>query len=155
MSEGIKIVTTNRKARHEYHIEDTLEAGIVLVGTEVKSVREGRINLQEAYCTVIDGEMMLMQCHISPFKHGNRFNHDPLRRRKLLLHSKEIQKMEVASEQKGYAIIPLKVYLKKGKVKVEIGLGKGKKLYDKRADIAERDTRRQLDRILKSGSASD
>ena len=155
MSEGIKIVTTNRKARHEYHIEDTLEAGIVLVGTEVKSVREGRINLQEAYCTVIDGEMMLMQCHISPFKHGNRFNHDPLRRRKLLLHSKEIRKIEVASEQKGYAIIPLKVYLKKGKVKVEIGLGKGKKLYDKRADIAERDTRRQLDRILKSGSASD
>lgn len=155
MSDSIKIITKNRKARHEFHIEDSLEAGIVLVGTEVKSVREGRLNLQDAYCRVVDNEMLLLQCHISPFKHGNRFNHDPLRPRKLLLHRKEIAKYEKASEQKGYSIVPLKVYLKNGRVKVEIGLGKGKKLYDKRTDMAERDSRRQLERVMKSGSATD
>ena len=151
MSEGIKIITTNRKARHEYHITDTLEAGIVLQGTEVKSLREGRANLQDAFCTVVDAEMMLMQCHISPFKHGGHYNHDPTRPRKLLLHRKEIDKFDAAVQQKGYTIIPLKLYFKSGRVKVEIGLAKGKKLYDKRSDIADRDSKRRLDRIMKEG----
>ncbi len=151
MSDGIKIITTNRKARHEYHISETLEAGLALLGTEVKSLREGRANLQEAYCAFSDGEMMLMQCHISPFKHGGHFNHDPLRPRKLLLHKRELKKWDDASHQKGYTIVPLKMYFKAGKVKVEIGLAKGKKLYDKRTDIADRESKRKLDRILKEG----
>lgn len=151
MAEGIKIITTNRKARHEYHISDTLEAGIALVGTEVKSLREGRANLQDAFCNVVNEEMMLMQCHISPFKHGGHFNHESTRPRKLLLHKKEIKKYDTAIKQKGYTIIPLKLYFKSGRVKVEIGLAKGKKLYDKRADIAEKDSKRKLDRIMKEG----
>lgn len=155
MSEGIKIITTNRKARHEYHIDDTLEAGIALVGTEVKSLREGRANLQDSFCAVNKGEMMLLQLHISPFKHGGHFNHDPVRPRKLLLHRKEIEKWEVATNQKGYTIVPLKLYFKEGKVKVEIGLAKGKKLFDKRADIAERDSKRRLDRVMRDGRAAE
>ena len=151
MSDGIKVITSNRKARHEYHISDTLEAGISLLGTEVKSLREGSANLQEAFCTFVHGEMMLMQCHISPFKHGGHYNHDPLRPRKLLLHRKELKKWEAATHQKGYTIIPLKLYFKAGKVKVQIGLAKGKKLYDKRADIASRDSKRRLDRVMKEG----
>ena len=151
MAEGIKIITTNRKARHEYHISDTLEAGIVLQGTEVKSLREGRANLQDAFCTVLNEEMMLMQCHISPFKHGGHFNHDATRPRKLLLHKKEIKKYDAAIKQKGFTIIPLKLYFKSGRVKVEIGLAKGKKLYDKRSDIADRDSKRRLDRVMKEG----
>ena len=149
MSDGIKIVTTNRKARHEYHIEDTLEAGIALVGTEVKSLREGRINLQDAYCAVEGGEMYLINAHISPYSHGNLNNHEPTRRRKLLLHRREIERWKKASEQKGYTIVPLKVYFRRGYAKVEIGLGRGKKLYDKRADIAERESKRRLDRMMK------
>lgn len=155
MSEGIKIITTNRKARHEYHIDDTLEAGIALVGTEVKSLREGRANLQDSFCSVNKGEMMLLQLHISPFKHGGHFNHDPIRPRKLLLHRKEIEKWEIAANQKGYTIVPLKLYFKAGKVKVQIGLAKGKKLYDKRADIAERDSKRRLDRVMREGRAAE
>ena len=151
MADGIKIITTNRKARHEYHISDTLEAGIALLGTEVKSLREGRANLQDAFCTVKNEEIMLMQCHISPFKHGGHFNHDATRPRKLLLHKKEIRKYDTATKQKGYTIIPLKLYFKSGRVKVEIGLAKGKKLYDKRADIADRDSKRKLDRVMKEG----
>ena len=151
MAEGIKIITTNRKARHEYNISNTLEAGISLLGTEVKSLREGKANLQDAFCTIKDEEMLLMQCHISPFKHGGHFNHDPTRPRKLLLHKREIKKYDVAIKQKGYTIIPLKLYFKSGKVKVEIGLAKGKKLYDKRSDIAERDSKRRLDRVMKEG----
>ena len=151
MADGIKIITTNRKARHEYHISDTTEAGIVLLGTEVKSLREGRANLQDAFCTVTQGEMILMQCHISPFKHGGHFNHDPTRPRKLLLHRREIDKFDSAVKQKGFTIIPLKLYFKTGRVKVEIGLAKGKKLYDKRTDIADRDSKRRLDRVLKEG----
>lgn len=155
MSEGIKIITTNRKARHEYHIDDTLEAGIALVGTEVKSLREGRANLQDSFCTVNKGEMLLRQLHISPFKHGGHFNHDPVRPRKLLLHRKEIEKWDAATSQKGYTIVPLKLYFKAGKVKVQIGLAKGKKLYDKRADIAERDSKRRLDRVMRDGRAAE
>lgn len=151
MADGIKIITTNRKARHEYHISDTVEAGIALLGTEVKSLREGRANLQDAFCSVTKGEMMLMQCHISPFKHGGHFNHENTRPRKLLLHKKQIEKFETAVQQKGYTIIPLKMYFKMGRVKVEIGLAKGKKLYDKRSDIADRDSKRRLDRVMREG----
>lgn len=147
MAEGKKIVTTNRKARHEYRIEDTIEAGIVLLGTEVKSLRNGKASLQEAFCTVDGGEMMLRQCHIPPYSHGNRENHDPLRSRKLLLHKQEIRKWGIASQQKGYTIVPMELYFRGGVAKVKIGLGKGKKLHDKRADIAERDTKRRLEQI--------
>ncbi len=149
MTDNVKIITTNRKARHEYTIEDTLEAGVVLTGTEVKSLREGRANLQDAYCAVEGGEMILRNAHISPYAHGNLFNHDPLRPRKLLLHRKEIEQWRKATEQKGYTIIPLKLYFKNGRVKVEIGLARGKKLYDKRQDIAERDTKRRIEQLTK------
>ena len=146
MADSILIVTSNRKATHEYHIDERIEAGIVLQGTEVKSIRNGKVNLQEAYCTVQNGEMMLMQCHIAPYTHGNRANHDPVRPRKLLLHKREISRLEKAAAQQGYTLIPLKMYFKRGIAKLEIGLGKGKKLYDKRADIAERDVKRKLSR---------
>ncbi len=146
MSDGIQIVTSNRKATHEYHIDERVEAGMVLQGTEVKSIRDGKVNLQEAYCSVERGEMMLLQCHIAPYSHGNRANHDPVRPRKLLLHRREIVRLEKAAAQKGYTLIALKIYFKKGKAKIEIGLGKGKKLFDKRADIAERDVKRKMSR---------
>jgi len=149
MSESIKIITTNRKARHEYHISETVEAGLVLQGTEVKALREGRANLQDAFCKVEGDEMYLLGAHISPYSHGNLNNHDPVRPRKLLLHRRELGKWKKASEQKGFTIIPLKLYFKNGIAKVEIGMARGKKLYDKRADIAERDTDRHLDRTLK------
>jgi SsrA-binding protein len=149
MTDAIKLVTTNRRARHEYHIEETLEAGIALQGTEVKSLREGRVNLQDAYCTAQGGEMYLLNAHISPYSHGNLNNHDPLRPRKLLLHRRELARWKKAAEQQGYTIVPLSVYFKNGRAKVEIGLAKGKKLYDKRADIAEREVKRRLDRTLR------
>ena len=149
MAESIKIITSNRRARREYHITETLEAGLALQGTEVKSLREGRANLQDAFCKVEGGEMFLLNAHISPYSHGNLNNHDPVRPRKLLLHKREIGKMKKATEQKGFTVIPLKLYFKNGIAKVEIGLARGKKLYDKRADIAERDTQRRLDRTLK------
>lgn len=149
MSEGIKIITTNRKARHEYHISETLEAGLVLQGTEVKALREGRANLQDAFCKVEQDELYMLNAHISPYSHGNIQNHDPLRPRKLLLHKREIGKMKKATEQKGYTIIPLKLYFKNGIAKVEIGLARGKKLYDKRTDIAERETQRRLERTMR------
>ena len=149
MAEGIKIITSNRRARREYHITDTLEAGLALLGTEVKSLREGRANLQDAFCKVEGREMFLLNAHISPYSHGNLNNHDPLRPRKLLLHKREISKMKKATEQKGFTVIPLKLYFKNGIAKVEIGLARGKKLYDKRADIAERDTQRRLDRTMR------
>ncbi len=149
MSEGIKIITSNRRARRNYHISDTLEAGLVLHGTEAKALREGRANLQDAYCKVENGEVFLLNTHISPYSHGNLQNHDPLRPRKLLLHKREIGKLKKATEQKGFTIIPLKLYFKKGIAKVEIGLARGKKLYDKRTDIAERDTQRRIDRALR------
>lgn len=149
MAENVKVITSNRKARHEYHIDETLEAGLVLQGTEVKALRDGRANLQDAYCVVDHGEMVMMNCHISPYSHGNLFNHEPMRPRKLLLHQREIQRWGKAAAQKGYTIIPLQLYLKNGLVKVEIGLARGKKLYDKRQDIAERDTRRRLEKLSK------
>lgn len=155
MSEAIKIITTNRKARHDFRIEENLEAGLVLQGSEVKSLREGRVNLQEGYCRVVGGEMLLFNCHISPYTHGSEYNnHDPLRVRKLLLHRREIAKWKKAVEQQGYTIVPLKVYFKNGYAKVEIGLAKGKKLYDKRHDIAKQETERRLKRVLRGGEVS-
>jgi len=146
MSDSVKIVASNRKATHEYRIDERVEAGMVLHGTEVKSLRAGKANLREAFCLVEGGEMVLKQCHISPYDHGNRANHDPVRVRKLLLHRREIEKLGKASAQKGYTLVPMKIYFKKGKAKLEIGLGKGKKLYDKRSDIADRDSKRRMER---------
>ncbi|MEM1126228.1 MAG: SsrA-binding protein SmpB [Bacteroidota bacterium] len=149
MADHVKTVVTNRKARYDYHIEDTLEAGLVLQGTEVKALREGKANLQDAFCRAEHGEMRLLNAHISPYSHGNVNNHDPLRPRKLLLHRRQIERWAKAVQKSQYTIIPLKIYFKNGYAKVEIGLAKGKKQYDKRADIAERETQRRLDRTLK------
>ncbi len=148
MGEGKKILATNRKARHEYFIEDVYEAGIELKGTEVKSIRAGKINLKEGFASIDNSEAFLKQVHISPYEQGNRFNADPLRVRKLLLHKYEIRKLIGEIKQKGYALIPLSVYLKRGKVKVEIALAKGKKLYDKRQDIAKKDAQRRIQREM-------
>jgi len=152
MSEGEKVIVSNRKARFEYHIEDTLEAGVVLVGTEVKALRAGRANLQDAFCSIKEGEMLLYQCHISPYEFGNQFNHDPLRPRKLLLNRREINKWDKTVKAKGYTIIPLKMYFKKGYAKVLIGLARGKRQFDKRQDMADRDSQRRLDRVRKGGT---
>ncbi len=151
MGNGIKIVTKNRKARHEYHIEDTLEAGIMLKGTEVKSIRESRVSLQEAYCAVDrHGEMILHGCHIAPYEHaGEHANHAPRRNRKLLLHRREIERWKQAAEQQGYTIVPLMLYFRRGKAKLEIGLAKGKKLHDKRHSIKERETKRRMEQAMR------
>lgn len=149
MASGEKIVVTNRKARYTYKIEDRLEAGLVLTGTEVKALRAGQVSLQDAYCAADRGEIVLRQCHIAPYTHGNRENHDPLRPRKLLMHKREIKRWADALQKRGYTIVPLKIYFKKGFAKIEIGLGRGKKLYDKRANIAERETKVRLDRLSK------
>jgi SsrA-binding protein len=147
--EGLKVIATNRKARHEYRIGDRYEAGIALQGTEVKSLRDGKANIQEAYCTVQKGEVVLINCNIPPYRHGTRFNHEPTRTRKLLLNRKEIAKLTKTVEQKGNTIVPLKLYFKSGLAKLEIGVATGKRQYDKRADIAERESKRRLDRIRK------
>jgi len=145
-----KIVTTNRKAFYDYHIQETYEAGISLLGTEVKALREGRANLKDSYAIIKDGEAFLLNCHISPYSHGNIQNHDPLRTRKLLLHKKEINKLWGNITQKGYTLIPLKIYFKNGKAKVEIGLAKGKKQYEKRAALREKEVRKEIDRYMKT-----
>lgn len=134
----------NRKARHDYFIEDTIETGIVLKGTEVKSIRNGKANIKDSYGSIDDGEVYINKMHISPYEQGNIYNEDPERKRKLLLHKREINKLIGYIKQKGYALIPLSVYLKNGKVKVLIGVGKGKKTYDKRADIAKKDAERRI-----------
>ncbi len=149
MTDSIKPIASNRRARYEYHIEDRFEAGLVLRGTEVKSLRDGKVSMQDAYCTPQHGQMTLMNCHIAPYKLGTHFNHEPLRPRVLLLNRKEIKRLTKAITQKGYTIVPLKMYFKNGRAKVEIGLAKGKKLYDKRQSIAERDSKRRLDRMMK------
>lgn len=146
---GIKIAAQNRKARHDYFIEESLECGIALVGTEVKSVRKGALNLKDAYALVKNGELLLHGMHISPFEQGNIFNHDPFRVRKLLAHKREIAKLYSLQQAQGYSLIPLSAYFKDGKVKLELGVCKGKKLYDKRSDIAQRDANREMDRRLK------
>jgi SsrA-binding protein len=146
--EKIKIIATNRKARHEYIIEDTLEAGLVLLGTEIKSIRAGRANIQEAYITYRDGEMWVLGMHISAYDPAHRMNHDPLRPRKLLLHRREIARWVARSQQRGYTMIPLQLYLRRGRAKLEIALAKGKKIYDKRESIAERETKRRIEREM-------
>ncbi|MBI5739216.1 MAG: SsrA-binding protein SmpB [Nitrospirae bacterium] len=144
-----KVVATNRKAYHDYHIGETYEAGISLLGTEVKSLREGKANLKDSYAIVKNNEMFLLNCHISPYSHGNIFNHDPLRTRKLLLHRKEINKLFEHMTQKGFTLVPLKIYFKDGKAKVQIGLAKGKRQYEKREAVKEKDARREIERHLK------
>ena len=146
---GTKVLATNRKAKHEYFIEETYECGIELKGTEVKSIRNGRLNLTDGYASVDNSEVFLKQVHISPYEQGNRFNVDPLRTRKLLLHKYEIRKLIGATTIKGYSLIPLSVYLKNGKVKVELALAKGKKLYDKRQDIAKKDAERRMNQAMR------
>lgn len=148
-----KLLAQNKKARHEYFIEETFEAGVVLTGTEVKSMRLGKVSLNEAYAEVKDAEVWIVQMHISPYEMGNRFNPDPLRRRKLLLHKREIKKLIGYTTQKGYTLIPLKAYLNdKGLVKVELSVAKGKKLYDKRGDAAKADAKRDIERALRDRS---
>ena len=149
MSEGVKIIAQNRQAFHEYFIEERFEAGISLCGTEVKSLRAGTVNMKEAYCRVQDGEMFLLAMHISPYEKGNVFNRDPLRDRKLLLHKREILKISQSAARDGYSIVPLSLYLKRGKIKLEIALARGKKLYDKRESIAKKDRERENQRFLK------
>jgi SsrA-binding protein len=146
----MKIVCQNRKAYHDYHIEETLEAGIVLLGTEVKSLREGKANLKDSYVVIKNSEVFLLNCHISPYSHGNITNHDPLRTRKLLLHKKEIESLRGKSLRKGYTLIPLKMYFKDSYTKVEIGIAKGKRLYERREKIKEREAKRAIERVMKS-----
>ena len=147
--EAVKLIANNKKAYHDYFIEETFEAGIALHGTEVKSLRMGKCSVKESFIRIEDGEVFIYNMHISPYEKGNIFNKDPLRTRKLLLHKSEIRKMTGAIAQKGYTIVPLKVYLKGSLVKVEIGLARGKKLYDKRQDIAKKDQRREAERNYK------
>ncbi len=144
-----KVITTNRKAFHDYTVFDKYVAGIVLSGTEIKSIRNNAINLKDSFCKIEDNEMFLYSCHISPYEQGNRFNHKPDRVRKLLLTKKEILKMQSKVKKDGYSIIPLEVFLSHGFAKVEIGLAKGKKLHDKRDDIAKKDQKREIDRASK------
>jgi len=145
-----KLIASNKTARLNYDIGDIYEAGIVLSGTEVKALRAGKANIKDSYAVVNDNEVYLREMHISHYDHGNRFNHEPLRPRKLLLHKREIHKLYGKSREKGLALVPLKLYFKNGKVKVEIGIGKGKKLYDRREDIKQRDERRDISRSFKS-----
>ena len=147
--DSIKVMARNREARHEYFIEEDYEAGIELVGTEVKSIRKGTLNLKDAWCGIKDGEILLNQMHISPYDHGNRFNPDPRRVRRLLMHKREIMRLLGKVKQDGYSLIPLSVYFKGSRVKVNIGLCKGKKLHDKRQAAAERDAKRQIERAMK------
>ncbi|MBI5641714.1 MAG: SsrA-binding protein SmpB [Nitrospirae bacterium] len=146
----MKIITQNRKAFHDYAIEETVEAGIMLVGTEVKSLREGKANLKDSYVLIKNAEAFLLNCHISPYSHGNIMNHDPLRTRKLLLHKKEIARLQGKAIQKGYSLIPLKLYFKGSHVKVEIGLARGKKQYEKRETIKKKEADREIERAMKS-----
>ena len=149
ITKGTRQVAENRRARHDYFIEDTYECGIALVGTEVKSVRAGKVNLKDSYAQVKNGEMLLVGMHISPYDQGNIFNKDPFRTRKLLLHKREIRKLHDLQKQEGYALIPLSVYFKNSRVKVELGLCKGKKTYDKRDAVAKRDAKREMDRAMR------
>ena len=148
-SENIRLIANNKKAYHDYFIDEKYEAGIALHGTEVKSLRMGKCSIKEAFITINRGEVLIQHMHISPYEKGNIFNKDPLRTRKLLLHKAEIRKLESQVKMKGYTIMPLKVYLKGSLVKVEIGLARGKKLYDKRQDIAKKDQKREAQREFK------
>ena len=147
--QSIKIMARNREAYHEYFVEEEMEAGIELCGTEVKSIRQGNISLKDAWCGIKDGQLLVNQMHISPYDHGNIFNRDPRRPRRLLMHRREIMRLLGKVKQDGYSLIPLSVYFKGSLVKVNLGLCKGKKLYDKRQSAAERDAKRQIDRAMK------
>ena len=149
MAEPVKVVATNRRATHDYNIEDRYEAGLVLLGTEIKSIRAGRVNLRDGYVTPRDDELWLLNVHIASYQPAGRYGHDPLRPRKLLLHRREINRLISRVQERGYTIIPLRLYLKRGRAKVEIGLARGKRKYDKRAAIAERESQRQIERALK------
>ena len=146
---GVKIAAQNRKAHHDYYVEEKYEAGIELAGTEVKSVRAGTLNLKDSYCSVKEGELFVHGMHISPYEKGNIFNKDPVRPRRLLMHKREIRKLHALVKQDGYTLVPLSVYFKDARVKVEVGLCKGKKNYDKRASAAQRDAKREIDPDMK------
>lgn len=152
---GIKPVAQNKKAYHEYFVEEAYECGLSLQGTEVKSIREGRVNLKESFCMIRNGEIFAEGMHISPYEQGNVFNHDPLRPKKLLMHKNEIRKLAGLVSRQGYALIPLKVYLKDGRMKLELGLCKGKQLHDKRDAAAERDAQRDIERAFSSRRRDD
>ena len=150
---GIKIAAQNRKAYHDYYVEEKFEAGIELFGTEVKSIRAGTLNLKDSWCNIKDGEIFVHNMHISPYEKGNIFNREPLRVRRLLMHKREIRKLFALVKQDGYALVPLSVYFKDSRVKVEVGLCKGKKNYDKREATAKRDASREMDRAIKARRA--
>ncbi|MGI6366001.1 MAG: SsrA-binding protein SmpB [Bacillota bacterium] len=145
----IKVIVENRKARHDYHIDEVIEAGLVLQGTEVKSIRGRRVNLKDSFARVENDEVFLYNVHISPYEQGNRFNHDPLRPRKLLLHRGEIRRLIGLVREKGVTLVPLRLYFKRGRVKVELAVARGKKLYDKRRDLAERTANREIERAFR------
>jgi len=147
---SVKIIAQNKKAYHDYFVDERYEAGIELFGTEVKSIRAGRVNLKESYCDIKDGEVFAVGMHISPYEQGNVFNRDPLRPKKLLLHKREILKLFGLTAQKGYTLIPLQIYLSGSRVKMEIGLCRGKKLYDKREDMARNDAKRDIERAFRT-----
>jgi len=144
-----KPIAFNRKAYHDYHIEETLEAGLALTGTEIKSIRLGRVNLREAYARVEKGEAWLLNAHVAQYPGGNRYHHEPTRPRKLLLHRKEIDRLLGKVREKGYTLVPLRLYIKGGYAKIELGLGQGKRLYDKREAIARREAQREIERAVK------
>jgi len=148
--EPVKLVAANKKAYHDYFIEEKFEAGIELAGTEVKSIRLGNVNLKDSFCIIKDGQLSVLGMHISPYEKGNIFNKDPRRTRRLLMHKREIARLFAKIQQHGYALIPLSVYFKNARVKLELGLAKGKKLYDKRDAAAARDAKREMDRAMKS-----
>ncbi len=149
MDQGQRMIATNRRARFEYHIEETYEAGLALTGTEVKSLRAGRASIQDAFARVERGEVWLYHMHIPPYEAGNIFNHDPLRRRKLLVHRSEIRRLYDKAQQKGYTLVPLRLYFRRGVAKIELGVARGKKQYDKRAAIAQREADRQISKAIK------
>jgi SsrA-binding protein len=146
---GKKIILVNKRARFDYEISETLEAGLVLQGTEVKSLRDGRVSLQDAYADVQNGEVFLLNAHINPYDHGNRFNHEPERPRKLLLHRREIKRLIGKTQEKGLTLIPTRMYFTNGKAKVELGLAKGKKQYDKRQELKRRSAQREIERAIR------
>jgi len=147
---GVKVVATNRKAYHDYEVIETLETGVALTGTEIKSIREGKVNLRDGYAVIRDGEVWLLNVHIAPYRHGNRENHEPRRERKLLLHRREINRLKAKVAERGWTLVPLRVYLKRNRAKVELGLVRGKRLHDKREAIARRDADRDMRRALKA-----
>ncbi|HHU92371.1 MAG TPA: SsrA-binding protein SmpB [Halanaerobiaceae bacterium] len=145
----IRVIARNKKARHDYHIEETFEAGIILKGTEIKSIRAGKVNLKDSFALVEDGEVFLYNMHISPYSHGNRENHEPERKRKLLLNKREIRKLIGRTTMKGYTLVPLSIYIKRNLAKIELALARGKKVWDKRSDIAQKTAEREIERAFK------